>query len=153
MSLATFLCGKCDGYGATTDCNHHPNDPACDCEVMCVACDESGVVRMDRDAGFDKGLQPWSGDLGRSAARVRAKHVDPLIRLAEVRACITRGRTVAYHQARQRAMKPVLLPPDFAVSSETAAHFNAIAERDARAALQNHQFVMGHFNRLLGKAA
>jgi len=41
------------------------------------------------------------------------------------------------------------LGPDWCESAPVVAE----AERDARAALSNHQFVMGHFQRLLEKAA
>lgn len=39
------------------------------------------------------------------------------------------------------------------IPAEDEPRVVADAERDARAAIQNHAFVMGHFERLLGRAA
>lgn len=108
-AATTFLCPDCDGYGATAEgCDHQHNDPACDCECMCWHCDESGVVQLERSEGERLGLHPWTGPLGRSLARVRIRHVDPLIRLADARRTGYRGRSVAYAWAKRDAMKPTL---------------------------------------------
>jgi hypothetical protein len=111
MKTRTYLCPDCDGYGATAPgCHHFHNDPACDCEVMCDRCDESGVIEATYDEGERLGFQPWDGPIGRSAERLRIKRVDPLVRLAQDRKAGIGHRSAAYAWARRDAMKPVRLP-------------------------------------------
>lgn len=83
VQTRAWLCPDCDGYGAF-DNGEHPNSPDYD-ERECIDCDGSGVIRASYSEGWDKGLQPWTGDRGRSAARVRIPHTDPLVWLAEIR--------------------------------------------------------------------
>jgi hypothetical protein len=67
------------------------------------------------------------------ARKCRGERIDALERLAYFRLLYLRQRAAGHSLAfteygglLKRAMKPVLLPPDFAVSSETAAHFNRL---------------------------
>lgn len=63
----------------------------------------------------------------------RGERIDALEKLPYFRLLYLRQRAAGhslafteYGHLLKLAMKPVLLPPDFAVSSETAAHFNRL---------------------------
>lgn len=75
---------------------------------------------------------------------IRFAPVDPLLMLAHYRRQRAYRAAGLYAKQRAAVMKPVRLPKLRLVVQ---------AERDARAALQNHAFVMGHFERLMGLAA
>ena len=102
MSAYTYLCPDCDGYGYTGGERLDVDDYAD--EYPCMSCNESGVVHLSREIGEQRNLQPWHGEVGRSAARVRIRRIEWLVELARCRKVGARGRSVAYADAKRRAL-------------------------------------------------
>lgn len=91
----------------------------------CPVCDGQGEVTVNAsDLGDPQCEEPAPCPNSRCFNGEVIEWEDPLLRLASWRTSITSWRSVGYWKARHAAMKPVLLPPDYAVSKDTATHFN-----------------------------
>lgn len=96
----------------------------------------SGDPQLETDADCPKCTGGW----------IRFAPVDPLILLAHMRPHRFYRTTQRYQNMLARVAVPVKLP-------KYRPSLVRDAQRDARVALQNHAFVMGHFDRLLRDAA
>jgi len=136
-------CHYCDGTGVLDEQIDVDNFRY----VECYYCEGTGEARHTANTNT-RWIGPtyWIGG--------HARIGDPLVLTAQMRAAYLRKRNAwdgnyaaqLYGEIRQLAVKPVVLP-------KYRRRVEAQAERDARTALANHEFVMGHMNRLFGVAA
>lgn len=98
-TLRTYLCPACDGWGCYTTNASRLGDPQQEVDRECAECEGTGVVQAARGA---EGLQPWTGDQGRSLCRLRPQRFDWFAELRKTRAlCVKHHvRSLPYLQAR-----------------------------------------------------
>lgn len=147
MKVCTFLCPDCDGWGRTGGEYRggygYSADPADYApEYPCIPCDESGVVHLSREIGEKRGLQPWTGEEGRTLSRNRLTYPEPLMWLANERRAVIcvkqqlgswreRGVASQYRSALDRAAKSTFAFKLFDLRAQRIAAEHASREAEA----------------------